>query len=309
MAINSKRLLAYSAMEEYELEEYREKIEAKYPDISLTIERVSTAELHKIVVEQGEGGKWDVILGWALTTMLDPGIQKFFAKLDIPELGQLPVSAVDADKRWFCPSAFIPAFCTDLQYANALGLEPPVRWSDLARDEYKSKFVIPDPSYSGAGYLHLVSLIQNLGEDRAWGVLEKVAANQPRIARSAFAPCQAVIDKQAYVGITVTIAAARLKRLGMSVNMQVPFDAAGCEPEGFAMNARTENSEAALRVLRWMLTTDAGDIYHTYSKLALSASSRKYENSNPEVKTIDVWQAAKRRNEICLRWSKIFDVN
>ncbi|WNG23592.1 extracellular solute-binding protein [Cystobacter fuscus] len=306
-AQQKRTVVAYSAMEEYELAEYARGIEAAHPDIEVRIERMSTAALFARLLAEGPNGQWDVILGWALTTMLAPELRDWFAPLTSARVLALPASARDEEARWFCPSAFVPAFCVNEARLARKGLPVPKRWADLADARYRGELVVPDPNHSGAGFLHLTALLQMAGEERAWEILRGVSANRPLIERSAFAPCLAVAGDEAAIGVTVSIAAERTARMGLPVKMVIPEDAAGSEPEGFAMRAGSVQQEAATRALEWMLTPEACAIYRKYHKVVLVGAEQvpRGEGGLP-VHPINAAQAAASRASACENWRRVF---
>jgi iron(III) transport system substrate-binding protein len=306
-AQQKRTVVAYSAMEEYELAEYARGIEAAHPDIEVRIERMSTAALFDRLLAEGPNGRWDVILGWALTTMLAPELRDWFAPLASARVRALPASARDEEARWFCPSAFVPAFCVNEARLARKGLPVPRSWADLADARYRGELVVPDPNHSGAGFLHLTALLQMAGEDRTWEILRGVSANRPLIERSAFAPCLAVAGDEAAIGVTVSIAAERTARMGLPVKMVIPEDAAGSEPEGFAMRAGSVQQEAATRALEWMLTPEACAIYRKYHKVVLVGAEEvpRGEGGLP-VHPINAARAAAARASACENWRRVF---
>lgn len=292
---------AWSAMEEYELEEYAQGVAAAMPHLRLEIERMSTAALHARLLDPSSDGQWDVILGWALTAMQDDAIRHLFAPVDTPAFACLPEQARDPARRWFAPSGFIPAFCVDAAALARHGLAVPRAWSDLADPRYRGLLSIPDPAFSGAGFLHLSAMLQLGGAAAAWPLLAAVAANRPAIVQSAFAPCLAVAAGDAAVGVTVTTAAERMVRLGLALDLVVPDDAAAFEPEAFALGAGARDPLAALQVLEWMLSDAACAIYRKYRKVVLVGA---VPGALPHA--LDAGRAAAARGAVCAQWRETF---
>lgn len=301
----TQHLFAYSAMEEYELKDYVAGIEAAHPDMRIQVERMSTAALHMHLLTQGVNSHWDLILGWALTALLDPPILTLLAPLESTKLRQDITH--DTSNLWCSPSAFVPAFCINHTRLSALGLPMPRSWRDLTNPCYAHEIVIPNPAMSGAGFLHLSALLQLSGEKSAWQTLAKVAANMPSIVSSAFAPCLAVTRNTAAIGVTVSTAVKRLINNGVDVSMIVPTDASRFEPEVFAINAFSKKKEAASRAIEWMTTASACALYQSYGKLVLvnSDTSGMHAPTLP-CNPIDPLRAIASRNAACTRWQSLF---
>jgi iron(III) transport system substrate-binding protein len=300
-------IVAYSAMEDAELFEYANAIKKTNPDLTVRFERMSTASLLNRLISDGFNGDWDVIFGWALTTMLDARILPLFGRLPPSILNALPRTSQNPTQCWFCPSAFLPAFCLNKDRIIARHLPTPTSWGDLAAPCFRGEIVLADPNYSGAGFLHLTALLQSLGEGETWKLMHSIAKNHPRIERSALSPCTIAANGEAAVGVTVTTAVKRVVQLGMSVHLVIPSDASGSEPEGFAVRAGSPRRGNALRALRWMVTHDASLIYEKYGKISLVSNEGTTAIQPTEnFFSIDIEKAIISRSVVCNRWTEIF---
>jgi iron(III) transport system substrate-binding protein len=305
-----EQVRAYSAMEESELAEYVAAIESSIPDVTLSIERMSTSVLHSRLIEEGTQGRWDIIFGWALTQIFDPAILQLLGPLrDVPATA-LPDGAHDKGGTWLCPSAFLPAFCVNRGRLADRGIPIPLTWRDLAMPCFADEIVLPDPRYSGAGFLHMTALLQSVDALSARELLRGVAANRPRVVRSAYAPCEAVLNGTAAIGVTVTTAVQALVNRGSALEAVVPADAAAYEPEVFAMRAGSPRAAAAQRILGWTLSAAACDRYRHFGKIVLvktdSAGIAIAHQDNLTVHAIDARKAHHERAIICSTWTGIF---
>ncbi|WP_163011233.1 ABC transporter substrate-binding protein, partial [Pseudomonas viridiflava] len=150
-----------------------------------------------------------------------PALTSRLRVLDALYVSSLPPDAVDAGRRWFSPSGFVPAFCYDPRVLAANGLEPPLCWEALCAPAWSTRIALPDPGRSGAGYLHLSALLEHYGE-QAWARLADIARLQPAISGSSTAPIEAVPDGRAWVGVTVSTAATRAALQHPSLRWCVP---------------------------------------------------------------------------------------
>ncbi|MDQ5853786.1 MAG: ABC transporter substrate-binding protein [Chloroflexota bacterium] len=297
-------LRALSAMEEYELADYRTTFQAEHPDIALSIERLSTRHLHARVLQLGETDTWDVILGWAVTSLLDPAILALLDTIDQGILALLSEEAVDPCRKWMSPSAFAPAFCISESPLRELGLPVPSAWEDLADTRLRGAVCLPDPNVSGAGFLHLSALVEERGLDDAVKVLAGVADNDPIVVESAFAPCVAVLEKRALVGVTVTTATERLSRGRHNVVSVIPSDARRYEPEAFAINRHSPRRAECGLLLRWMTGVQAARISAAYGKVV---TTRAVAGEACPLAPVDARAAVRHRSELCSIWSSLFE--
>lgn len=304
-------LQALSAMEEYELEDYRAGFQSEHPDIEVSITRLSTRKLHAHLLELGETSEWDVILGWSQTSLLDAAILELLGTLEDAVLDQLPSHSFDSSCRWMSPSGFAPAFCLSPQVVYGLAGSVPVSWDDLSDARFDGGLCLPDPNVSGAGFLHLTALVEQRGVDGTEKVLRGVARNRPELVQSAFAPCMSVLEGDAKVGATVSTATARLVREGHAVGSVVPSDAARYELEAFALNRHSTKPQEAGELLRWMAGPQAAEITAAYGKIVTTSSATAGKSTEPpeigrDLTPIDAATASRRRGEVCGMWDRVF---
>lgn len=304
-------LVAYSSMEDGELADYVSQIERDNPDLHIKVIRVSTAALHERILQEGDAGQWDIIFGWSLTKLLDPMIQTLLATFDSAQLDRLPREARDEGGKWFSPSAFVPAFCVNEARLKEKGLPVPRNWNELAESYYGGEIVLPDPAYSGAGFLHVTALNQKSGSAYVDSVFRRVANSRPRVVRSAFEPCSAVLNGEAAIGVTVSTAVCGLMNQGVDVRMVIPSDAAAFEPESFAIRAGSRHLSQAQRALDWTMSSAACETYGRYGKVVLKdIDIRSPEGGDPRFPAMTAINAAKAnqdRDAMCSAWSRFFN--
>ncbi|QXG49454.1 ABC transporter substrate-binding protein [Pseudomonas viridiflava] len=297
-------LIAISSMEHAELAEFIAGMEA-HAGMPVRLSRWSTSELIERVID-GTAGDWDLLLGTAATALLDPALTSRLRVLDALDVSSLPPNAVDAGRRWFSPSGFVPAFCYDPQVLAANGLEPPLCWEALCAPAWSTRIALPDPARSGAGYLHLSALIEHYGE-QAWARLADIARLQPAISGSSTAPIEAVLDGRAWVGVTVSTAATRAALQHPSLRWCVPADAQRYEFEVFGCREGSQHAVKASRALGWMLSDDAAAISRRYGKVVVGGSSSDtLAATGPE--PLDAIAASHAKVERCARWQALFDI-
>lgn len=296
-------LIAISSMEHAELAEFIAGMEA-HAGMPVRLSRWSTSELIERVID-GTAGDWDLLLGTAATALLDPALTSKLRVLDALDVSSLPPDAVDAGRRWFSPSGFVPVFCYDPRVLAANGLEPPLCWEALCAPAWSTRIALPDPGRSGAGYLHLSALLEHYGE-QAWARLADIARLQPAISGSSTAPIEAVLDGRAWVGVTVSTAATRAALQHPSLRWCVPADAQRYEFEAFGCREGSQHAVKASLALGWMLSDDAAAISRRYGKVVVGGSSSDtLAATGPE--PLDAIAASHAKVERCARWQALFD--
>ncbi|MDO7925235.1 extracellular solute-binding protein [Pseudomonas sp. KFB-139] len=296
-------LIAISSMENAELAEFVAGI-SEHIGVPVSLSRWSTSELIERVID-GTAGDWDLLLGTAATALLDPALASQLRVLDGLDGSTLPPEAIAADRRWFSPSGFVPAFCYDPQVLAAKGLTPPRSWEELCAPAWSQRIALPDPGRSGAGYLHLSALLEHYSGG-AWDMLAEVAQLRPSISGSSTAPIEAVLEGRAFVGVTVSTAATRAVAQHPSLHWCVPADARRYEFEVFGCRAGSQRATQALQALGWMLSPQAAAISRGYGKVVVGGVSSD-TLAAVELKALDAIEASNAKVARCARWHSLFD--
>ena len=99
-------------------------------------------------------------------------------------------------------------------YAGALGysynteqlkknkVPEPKCWSDLTKPAYKDEIQVANPNSSGTSYTMLATLVQLMGEDKAFEYLKALHKNVNQYTKSGAAPARAAAIGETLIGIT-----------------------------------------------------------------------------------------------------------
>ncbi len=295
-------LIAVSSMEHAELAEFVDGMSAQL-GVTVRLVRWSTAELAERL-RCDDAGPWDILLGTAATALLDPAIVARLTPLDAIDFAGLPSSAVAEGRRWFSPSGFVPAFCYDAKILSDHGLAAPTSWKALASPVWSGRLALPDPSRSGAGYLHLSALVEHRGE-AAWQTLAAVARLRPSISGSSTAPIDEVLSGRAWIAATVSTAATRAAQAHPTLSWLVPDDARRYEYEVFGLRAGSPHSGLAQRALAWMLSHDAATISRRYGKVVLGEAAGPTTSMLP-LRPLNVIDAGRAKAQRTAQWHSLF---
>jgi iron(III) transport system substrate-binding protein len=82
------------------------------------------------------------------------------------------------------------------------GVAAPQCWADLTKPEYKGEVQIANPNSSGTAYTFLATMVQILGEDKAFEYLSQLHENVNQYTKSGAAPAQAAARGETLIGIT-----------------------------------------------------------------------------------------------------------
>src|SRR6185437_13865696 len=72
------------------------------------------------------------------------------------------------------------------------GVKPPACWADLLKPDYKGEIQMANPNSSGTAYVAIATLVQIMGEDKAFEYLKKLNKNISDYPRSGTGPLKNV---------------------------------------------------------------------------------------------------------------------
>jgi iron(III) transport system substrate-binding protein len=308
-------LTVYTALEEEEIADYVKAANAAMPDVEINVLRLSTGKLGARLLAEAENPQADVIWGWAVTAMMDPRILEMLEPYKARGSEKLSAAHRDAGGRWFAPTGYMGAFCVNTERLKARGLPMPHSWKDLENPAFKGEVLMPDPNSSGTGYLHVISVLQTLGEEKGWAQLKAVDPNMAQYTSSGSKPCKAARAGEYTVGASLAFTALKSIEAGYPIAMVFPEGGAGYELEASGLMQTSKNKKDAKRFLDWTMSKSATDLYGSFKALITvpgvhpSAAAEKAglpADINSVLANIDFAKSAKNQIEIKKRWKELF---
>ncbi|MBF9233741.1 ABC transporter substrate-binding protein [Microvirga alba] len=304
---------AYTALEEDEIAEYTAAAKKALPDVDLKVLRLSTGDLGARILAEASNPQHDVIWGWAVTNTMDPRILNLLEPYKAKGAEKLAAPYHAADDKWFAATGYMAAFCVNNERAKAKGLPMPKDWEDLLDPKFKGEVVMPNPVSSGTGYLQIVGILQQMGEEKGWKFLKDLDANVAQYIKSGSRPCKAARAGEFAVGTSLAFAGVQSVVEGFPVTMVIPAKGAGYELEASALMKSSKNKADAQKFLDWTLSPETASIYGKYKEIVTTAG---YKPSDASIKAglpadvtkallpIDFAKSAKERDAILERWQK-----
>ena len=133
----------------------------------------------------------------------------------------------------------------------------PKTWADLLKPEYKGEIQSANPASSGTAYTMVATLVQLMGEDKAFEYLKKLHGNIAAYTRSGTGPIKAVARGEATISISFVHDGPGEKAQGFPLETITPADGTGAEIGSMSIIRGARNVEAAKRFYEWALTPSA----------------------------------------------------
>ncbi|MEO5725666.1 MAG: ABC transporter substrate-binding protein [Byssovorax sp.] len=287
-----KHLVAWSSLEDYELDDYLSALGQAFPDLTMTLVRSPTGDLAARLRgwDLGEQPP-DLLFGTAATVLCEPEITALLAPVE-------PTApAAGPERRWVAASGFRNAVAIRGPELHRRGLPTPQSWADLADPVYRGLIAFPDPALSAAGTLALAGLVQKLGPEEAWPVIAAIRQNTALFLPSSWSCARAALDPATPIAVSVEIACLRLADQNDTIRVIVPSDASAVELEGFAMLAGTSAPDLCAEILAWSVGEASQSIARRWRKVTLGERGSASEDLLADGSfTLDHERAAQERS-------------
>ncbi len=308
------RITVYTAIENEQLQPFKDAFEKATPDVEIAWVRDSTGTLTARFLAEKDNPRADAIWGLAVTSLLAFEQQGLLADYKPKEYDRLKPGFRDAAApfTWHGIDAFAAAVCFNTAVAKAANLPTPKTWADLLNPAFKGKIVMPNPASSGTGYLTVAAWQQIMGDGPSWAYMDKLHDNVGVYTHSGSAPCVQAARGEFAIGISFDMRAASEKTKGAPLDIVVPTDGVGWEMEGSAIVKATKNLAAAQKLIDFSASVPANEIYAKYYNIvghtAVKGNAPNYP-AETEARLIkaDFAKIAADRSKTLAEWTKRYD--
>ena len=133
----------------------------------------------------------------------------------------------------------------------------PTCWADLIKPAYKAEIQVANPSSSGTAYTFIATIIQLMGEDKAFDYMKQLHPNINAYARSGTGPIKAVARGETAVSLSFVHDVVTEKNAGFPVAYNTPCEGTGFEIGSMSILKGARNLKQAQRFYDWALTPEA----------------------------------------------------
>jgi iron(III) transport system substrate-binding protein len=195
-------------------------------------------------------------------------------------------------------------------------LPVPKTWGDLLKPEYKGEIQVADPRASGTAYTMIATLVQIMGEDKAFEYLAALHRNVSTYPRSGTGPIKAVARGEATVSISFIHDAPGEKAQGFPVETLTPSDGTGAEIGSLSIVRGARNLENAKAFYEWALSPSAQQFGAAANQFQLPSNKGAVMDPRmPDLKKIKLidydyakYGKADVRRQLILNWErKVFN--
>lgn len=161
------------------------------------------------------------------------------------------------------------------------GLPEPKCWADLLDPKYRDEVQVSDPNSSGTAYVMLATLVQLMGEDKAFDYMKALHKNINQYTKSGAAPVKAVALGETGIGIAFMHDMVTMIAEGAPVKTVAPCEGTGYETGSISIVKGGKNTELAQKFVDWALTADTQKLVGADQKI-YSIPSNKNAAISPD---------------------------
>ena len=236
----------------------------KATGIKVLMTRKSSGEFYAQVKAEAANPRGDIWWGGSGDPHLQAAEEGLTEAYKSPKLADL--------QDWAVRQAEAAKYRTVGVYAGALGysynteqlkkknIPEPKCWSDLIKPAFKDEIQVANPNSSGTSYTMLATLVQLMGEDKAFEYLKALHKNVNQYTKSGAAPARAAATGESMVGITFLHDAVTQAVNGAPVKIVAPCEGTGYEIGSMSIIKGAKNMENAKKWYDWALTPEAQSI-------------------------------------------------
>jgi len=289
----------------------------KATGIKVLVARMSTGEFYAQIKAEAANPRADVWWGGTGDLHLQAAAEGLTLEYKSPKLAEL--------HDWAVRQAEQSKYRTVGVYADALGFSfnpdllkknkvpEPKCWSDLVKPVYRDEVLVANPTSSGTSYTMLVTLVQLMGEDKAFDYLKALHKNVLQYTKSGATPARAAAAGDALVGVSFQHDAVAEVIGGASLRIVSPCEGTSYEIGSMSIINGAKNLENAKKWYDWALTAEAQSI-DAQVKVSYQMPSNRNASLPPpapkisEMKLIDYdfakYDSSAERTRLIEKWNK-----
>jgi len=231
----TKTLTVYTPLIDTEIGTYFKEFE-RQTGIHIQYVRLSSGDLFARVEAEKDNPKASVIFGGPVESIYIPLKQDgLLEAYQSPGFADIPAEYKDKDGYWTGMALNMIGFATNSNLAKEKGINPPQSWYDLIKPELKGLVSMSHPSSSGTAYTIIATLVQLMGEDKAFDYLKQLNQNIAMYQKSGSAPAKQAGLGEALVGISFGADIISIKNQGYPLVLTFPKEMTGYTVDGIAL--------------------------------------------------------------------------
>jgi iron(III) transport system substrate-binding protein len=224
------------------------------------------------IIAEARNPRASIMVGGSVDNFVTLMQKGLLAQYRSPEIVSIPKQYHDPKGVWSPLYLGVLVIGANSQLLSEKNIRAPGDFADLIGPQFKGEVALAHPATSGTAYTFVATLVQQMGEDRAFQFLRDLRRNGARIIRSTAAAIDAIALGENLTGVAFAHDWYLRIAEGYPVEIVVPRSATGYEIGAMALIANGPKGEepAARRLVDWLLAPRAQGLHSAVSyKLAI----------------------------------------
>lgn len=270
--------------------------------------RFSSGELQARLEAEKANPQVDVVFGNMAEAFVD-GIGKGLFEPYSPK-GSEAIPAEFKDQEGYWTGVALNPIClmTNRTFLKEQGLEAPVSWEDLLNPAYDKKLQMADARTSGTAMYRVLSLIQGMGEDKAYEYQVKMDSSVQVYTKSGAGGALPISRGQAAGGIFFLVDALEMVQKGYDVVISYPKEGVVAGIEAMALVAGAKDPALGREFLDWASSSRMQKLYGENqinlipTNPDVPPATAELDISSIKILPMDIVWAGENRERLVTRW-------
>ncbi len=274
----------------------------------IEVKKINSGKLVETLEKAGKNCEASVVFGGSLPTYLVAADKGMFMKYMPAEARKFDKNVRDSDGRWIGIYVGVIGFAVNGKAVGPL----PESWEDLLKPQYKGKVAMANPNYSGTSYTTLSTLVQLMGEEKAFDYMKKLDKQIVSYPKSGAEPAKMAGRGETAIGICFTHDIIKQVKEYPNLKISYPKEGTGLEIGGAAIPLYAPNPALAKKFMDFLASPAAQNLYGTNGippRFPTNPGAKRPETALSKgkvFKLIDFDFSASAANEqrLIARWTK-----
>lgn len=195
-------IIIYSCMENFRNEELQKQLSEKFPNLNIYVMYMPTAKAAAKINIEGSDTDADIVI--ALEEAYAKQIENNMANISLNSNLKYLDDSLSESNRYLTWERQSGSIIINEKILEKNNLPVPETYNDLLDPIYKNMIAMPDPKSSGTGFFFVKSLINEMGEDKAFEYFDELAKNIKQFTESGSGPVKLLIQGEVAIGLGLT---------------------------------------------------------------------------------------------------------
>ena len=250
----------------------------KATGIKVSMTRKSSGEFYAQIKAEAANPRGDIWWGGTGDPHMQAAEEGLTEPYKSPKMAELQDWAVrqseSAKNRTVGIYAGALGFSYNTEQLKKKGIPEPKCWADLTKPAFKDEIQVANPNSSGTSYTMLATMVQIMGEEKAFDFLKALHKNVNQYTKSGAAPARAAATGESLVGITFQHDAVIQALEGAPVKIVSPCEGTGYEIGSMSLIKGAKNMANAKKWYDWALSAE-GQAVGAAAKVSYQVPSNK----------------------------------